>query len=63
MKLDDVLTQGEIKDKSLRKAMRGGKTSKKVPFKADMYFTKGMHVGYSEKIDSSDRDQWPGIDV
>ncbi len=63
MKIEDVLTQGEIKNKTLKKAMKGGKTEKKVAIEGNKIFGKGFHAGYSYKVDSSDRDQYPQYDV
>jgi len=63
MKIDDVLTQGEIKNKSIKKAMKGGKVEKKSKIDGDAFSGKGFHVGYSYKIDNSDRDQYNQYDV
>jgi hypothetical protein len=61
MKIDDVLTLPKL-GRKLRKKMKGGKTEKKVPITGDKILGKGFHIGYSQKIDNTERDQdtWHG---
>lgn len=49
MKIDDALTQTEIKNKKLKKAMKGGNTEKVIK---DHSLPPDAHVGYSYKVDN-----------